>query len=67
MSRVIQMQVRKNSYTATDWKEAPLPDYGKYGPMPQWRRLGNSRQFAASFRVTDPVDVTIVALQIELD
>lgn len=67
MSRVIQMQVRKNSYTATDWREAPLPDYGKYGPMPKWMRLGNSRQFSASFRITDPVDVTIVALQIELD
>lgn len=64
---VIEMSVSKDgSYTFTDWRARPLPDHGDYrDPMPTWRRLGNSRQFAARFRITDPVVVSIVAMEVE--
>lgn len=59
---------KDGSYTATDWRKRPLPDWGDHSdPMPTWRRLGSSRQFSAMFRITDPVVVNIVAMEIQVE
>lgn len=69
MTRYIEMAVSKDgSYTFTDWRKRPLPDHGDYSdPMPVWRRMGTSRQFATRFRCTEPCVLTVTAMAIEAE
>lgn len=47
-------------------RQRSLGAVGKYGQRTQWRRLGQSREFAMKLACTDPVDFAIYGAGIEL-
>lgn len=69
MTRYIELAIsRDGSHTHTDWRKAPVPDWGDWSDaMPTLRRFGTSRQFSGRFRFTEPATLTITAMEIEAE
>ena len=57
---------RDNGYTWGEEKWRDLQQVGKYDARVIWRRLGQFRQVAARFRVTQAKPVTVIGLNADV-